>query len=298
MWDLQSIKPAVSLASEACIVFLNQFRSETVDIPALADADSDTLVANVAKSCENTIVVIHNAWIRNVDAWIENPNVTAVIYAHYPGQESGAALVDVLYGIQSPSGRLPYTVPKNDSDYGSLLYPANTTNSNGSVHAIFTEGNNIDYRHFQANNIEPRFPFGFGLTYTTFGYSSVSAKWVTDNRPVAPPAPEVKVPGGIESLFGVLAEVSACVSNNGSVAAAEVAQLYIAYPGETVTYLRGFTKPFIYPSNTAEVEFSLTRRDLSRWDVVSQTWQLQTGEYKFFVGPNVRDATLVATLTQ
>ena len=81
------------------------------------------MVENVASKCSNTIVVIHNAYIRIVDAFYNNPNVTAIIYAHLPGQDSGTALVDLMYGRQSFSGRLPYTVAKQASDYGNLLNP-------------------------------------------------------------------------------------------------------------------------------------------------------------------------------
>ena len=125
LWDFVSQNPDVDPATDACIVLINQFAAEGSDRTSLTDADSDTLVNNVASKCNNTIVVIHNAGIRVVDAWIENPNVTAVILAHLPGQDSGRALVDVMYGKQSPSGRLPYTIAKQESDYGSLLKPSN-----------------------------------------------------------------------------------------------------------------------------------------------------------------------------
>jgi beta-glucosidase len=129
LWDLQSNDPYVSSASDACIVFINEFALEGVDRTSLADPASDKLVSNVARNCTNTMVVIHNAGIRLVDNWIDNPNVTAVIFAHLPGQDSGRALVEVMYGKQSPSGRLPYTVAKKESDYGDVLAPATNRNS-------------------------------------------------------------------------------------------------------------------------------------------------------------------------
>lgn len=123
-WDFQNQNPDVSAASNACIVFINEFATESQDRQSLADVDSDKLVNNVAKKCSNTIVVIHNAGIRLVDAWIDNVNITAVIFAHTPGQDSGRALVEVMYGKQGFSGRLPYTVGRKQSDYGSLLSPS------------------------------------------------------------------------------------------------------------------------------------------------------------------------------
>jgi beta-glucosidase len=87
----------------------------------LPDDFSDGLILNVANNCSNTIVVIHNAGVRLVDQWIEHPNVTAVIFAHLPGQDSGRAITQLLYGVQSPSGKLPYTVAKNESDYNAAI---------------------------------------------------------------------------------------------------------------------------------------------------------------------------------
>lgn len=123
VWDTESNNPTVLGNNDACLVFINDFATEQLDRTVLADPTSDQLVNNVARQCSNTIVVIHNAGIRLVDAWIENPNVTAVIFAHLPGQDSGKALVEIMYGRQSPSGRLPYTVAKAPQDYGQLLVP-------------------------------------------------------------------------------------------------------------------------------------------------------------------------------
>src|SRR6478735_5291479 len=104
-------------------------------------------------SLAQTIVSIHNAGIRLVDQWIDHPNVTAVLLAHLPGQDSGNSLVEIIYGNQSPSGRLPYTVAKNESDYGELLMPVTADNaSNYYTSANFTEGVYIDYRRFDAFN--------------------------------------------------------------------------------------------------------------------------------------------------
>jgi beta-glucosidase len=136
----------------------------------LQDGYSDTLVTNVASQCHNTIVVIHNAGVRLVDNWIDHPNITAVIFAHLPGQESGNALVELMYGRQSPSGRLPYTVAHSESDYGALLGPDLATPDNPFYpQSDFTEGLMIDYKHFINEDIQPRFAFGFGMCNTNRG---------------------------------------------------------------------------------------------------------------------------------
>jgi beta-glucosidase len=121
-WDFFNNTPVVNQGSQHCIVFVNEVAAEGWDRPSLADGYSDDLVLSVAAQCNSTIVVIHNAGVRLVDEWIENPNITAVIYGHLPGQDSGRALVQLMYG-QSPSGRLPYTVAKKDTDYGIALNP-------------------------------------------------------------------------------------------------------------------------------------------------------------------------------
>jgi len=127
VWDVTNINSTASVdrASDACIVFLNAWASEGYDRPGVRDDYSDALVLNIAKQCNNTIVVIHNAGVRLVDQFADNPNVTAIMYAHLPGQDSGRALVSLLYGESNPSGKLPYSVPKNESDYNDLL--ASTT---------------------------------------------------------------------------------------------------------------------------------------------------------------------------
>lgn len=304
-----------------CIVFVNEFATEGQDRPGLADPYSDALVVNVASKCNNTVVVIHNAGIRLVDGFYDNPNVTAIVYAHLPGQDSGTALVDLLYGRQSFSGRLPYTVAVQASDYGTLLdptapdntsnyftqsrcpmltipkTPANTNKGN------FTEGVYIDYKAFIRANITPRFAFGYGLTYTNFTYSRLAISLASTRPTSLGPGPFPRLPpaaatleGGNPHLFDVIAYVSVNVANTGSIVGAEVAQLYVGIPGGPPKVLRGFAKQTVLPGASASVVFPLTRRDLSRWDVVAQEWVLQSGLYSFYVGASVLDVRLTGRL--
>ncbi|KAJ3560473.1 hypothetical protein NPX13_g9288 [Xylaria arbuscula] len=166
-WDFDSGNPGVDQSSDACIVVGNAFATEGWDRLGLHDDYTDALINNVASRCNNTIVVFHNAGVRLVDQFIDNPNVTALIFAHLPGQDSGRALVSLLYGDVNPSGKLPYSVPRNESDFGPLQ---NATQPDG-IYALFPqsdfdEGVYIDYRAFDAKNITPRYEFGFGLSYT------------------------------------------------------------------------------------------------------------------------------------
>lgn len=203
-----------------------------------------------------------------------------------------------MYGDQAPSGRLPYTVAKNESDYGDLLSPVKPNNaSNYYTSANLTEGVYIDYRHFDIRNITPRFEFGFGLTYTTFEYANLGIA-VTDrgtNASALPPVAPVRQ-GGIESLWDVLVAIKAEISNTGSVFAPEVAQLYLGIPGAPVKQLRGFEKVPLEPGKSKTVNFELTRRDLSIWDTVQQSWVLQRGKYMVYVGASSRDIRLCGSL--
>jgi beta-glucosidase len=300
-WDFVRQDPSVNPTSDACIVFINEQASEGWDRPSLADSYSDTLVENVARKCNNTHVVIHNAGIRLVDRWIENPNITAVIFAHLPGQETGQAIVDVFYGHQSPSGRLPYTVAKNESDYGQILNPDVPTNAtDGHLQSNFTEGVYIDYRHFLAQNITPRYEFGFGLTYSDFTYSDIAVKSLLRNDSVAYRLNSTTL-GGIEggdpSLWDVVATVSCTIRNTGTVAAAEVAQLYVHIPGGPDRVLRGFEKRLLQADESAQLSFELTRRDVSEWDVHTQSWRIPSGTHEVMLGKSVLDIHLHATLT-
>jgi beta-glucosidase len=261
------------------------------DSLTLPDDFSDGLVLNVANDCSNTIVVIHNAGVRLVDQWIEHPNVTAVIFAHLPGQDSGRALVQLLYGVQSPSGKLPYTVAKNESDY-SVPTPALPAGQYQLFpQADFTEGVFIDYRDFDKKNITPRYEFGFGLTYTTFQYSDLTVEVIGNTSRYAT-GPVIE--GGIAGLWDVVAKVSAVVTNIGGVDAAEVAQLYVNVG--SVKQLRGFSKVDVPVGGSIPVEFDLLRRDLSEWDVQEQAWVLEAGNYEVFVGSSSRDLPLQGTL--
>jgi beta-glucosidase len=297
-WDFTSGKPVVDPVSDACLVFGNAYATESADRPSLRDDYTDGLIKHVADQCNNTIVVLHNAGIRLVDQFVDHPNVTALIFAHLPGEASGRATVSILYGQSNPSGRLPYTVARNESDY-AVLGPDQPEGIFAKFpQSNFTEGIFVDYRHFDAKNITPRYPFGFGLSYTTFDYSNLSVAKAEDANFDEYPTGQV-VEGGQQDLWDVLVNVSADVANTGGVDGAEVAQLYVGIPadGAPVRQLRGFEKPYLNVSSKATVSFGLTRRDLSVWDVVAQKWRLVRGEYTIEVGRSSRDLPLVEKVT-
>ncbi|KAK8049213.1 glycosyl hydrolase family 3 N terminal domain-containing protein [Apiospora phragmitis] len=293
-WDFESINPTPYVNADACLVFINAYSSESFDRTSLTDEFSDQLIKNTAANCTNTIASAPST------PGSTTPNVTAVLYAGLPGQESGHSIVDVLWGDVAPSGKLPFTVAKQESDYGHLLN--GTVTFDAFPQQDFTEGLYIDYRAFDRDGVEPLYAFGHGLSYTTFEYKdlAVSKEDRVDTRPIPDPAVPV-VQGGHPALWDVVAQVTCTISNTGGVAAAEVAQLYVGIPSSDefvtpVRQLRGFEKVPVEPGKTSKVTFPLTRRDLSVWDVTAQQWRLQPGSYKINVGASSRDIKLEGTL--
>ncbi|EEY23873.1 beta-glucosidase [Verticillium alfalfae VaMs.102] len=300
--DFESGDPSVNPNSDACIVIGNVWATEGYDRPSLRDQYTDKLILNVANKCANTIVVFHNAGPRLVDSFIEHPNVTSVIFAHLPGQDSGRALISLLYGQENFSGRLPYTVARNESDYGDLLKPYYTSRDAPSrfrtyPQSNFVEGTFVDYRDFDSKKVDPRFEFGFGLSYTTFNYSFLKISKTNGSLGAYPTGPVIE--GGNKDLWDELVIVEADVTNSGKVDGMEVAQLYLGIPGDEHTplkQLRGFEKQLIKVGETATIKFPLRRRDLSVWNVEAQKWHLQEGEYRVSVGKSSRDLPLKGIL--
>ncbi|OTA66831.1 glycoside hydrolase family 3 protein [Hypoxylon sp. EC38] len=137
--------------------------------------NGDEIIKNVSSLCNNTIVVIHSVGPTLVTDWYDSPNVTAILWAGLPGQESGRSIVDVLYGKVNPAARTPFTWAAKREDYGAdILYEPN--NGNDAPQQDFTEGVFIDYRALDHANIDPIFEFGFGLSYTTFEYSDLQVE--------------------------------------------------------------------------------------------------------------------------
>ena len=192
---------------------------------------------------------------------------------------------------------MPYTVAKNESDYNTLAPDLPEGIFQLFPQSNFTEGVYIDYRNFDAKNITPRYEFGFGLTYTTFAYSDLEIEVLPGVPTSELPPPSPIAQGGIATLWDVIAQVHATISNTGSVDAAEVAQLYVGVPGGPVRQLRGFAKVDVPAGGNVTVEFDLLRRDLSEWDVVQQSWVLQQASYPIYVGSSSRDLPLTGTLT-
>ncbi|KAF8676990.1 Glycoside hydrolase family 3 protein [Rhizoctonia solani] len=264
--------------------------------------NGDELVKAVAAANKNTVVVVHSVGPIIVEPWVDHPNVTAILWAGLPGQESGNSLVDIVYGDVNPSAKLPYTIAKKPEDYSAqVVY----NDPSEQPQIPYTEGLLIDYRWFDAKNIEPRYEFGFGLSYTTFEYSNLKVARAED----ALSKELIWWDGGVSGnktgasietwLHDALFKVSFTVKNTGKVAGSEVAQLYINPPAganEPPSVLRGFDKIKLAPGESKTVELVLSRYDLSIWDVERQGWARMEGTVGVWVGSSSRDQRLNGTI--
>ena len=157
----------------------------------------------------------------------------------------------------------------------------------------FLEGVYIDYRAFDQQNIEPRFEFGFGMSYTTFEYSDLQISRVATGTLDPAPSGDI-IPGGHADLWNTIFTITVLVTNTGLFEAAEIAQLYIGIPCEDqpIRQLRGFDKRVISIGESVTMEFPLKRRDLSIWNVTTQRWELVPGKYLVYVGASSRNLPL------
>ncbi|KAJ0275857.1 glycoside hydrolase 3 [Colletotrichum noveboracense] len=250
--------------------------------------NGNELVRAVAAANQNVVVVVHSTGPIILESILAQPGVKAVVWAGLPSQENGNALVDILWGATNPNGKLPYTIGKAAGDYGTAVSRGSEDN--------FSEGLYIDYRHFDQANIEPRFEFGFGLSYTNYTYSGIS---VTSTASSGPAVGDV-VPGGRADLFEEVATVTATVTNSGAVDGAEVAQLYVTLPSGAPAappkQLRGFQKLRLAAGESGTATFILRRKDLSYWDTRSQNWIVPAGTFGVKVAASSRDIRLEDTL--
>jgi beta-glucosidase len=260
---IKAAAAAAKAASAAVVVVSDDTESEAADRPSLSlPSAQDELISAVAAANPRTVVVV-NAGAPVAMPWL--PAVAGVLDAWYPGQTSGTSLARVLFGQTDPGGHLPVTFPVALSQV-----PASTTAQfpgNGST-VQYSEGVDVGYRWYDAKDIAPLFPFGYGLSYTTFAFSGLSL-----SRPAVNGTQDVRV--------------SAVVTNTGHRAGSEVAQLYLGDPpgtGEPPRQLAGFQRVSLAPGASARVSFVLTPREESWWDDAAGGWTQTAGRYQVWVG--------------
>jgi len=270
-----AIDAAVDLAknSSVAVVFANSYETEGSDLSSIdLPGTQNQLIQQVAAANPHTVVVLNTGSAVTMP-WLES--VSGVLESWYPGQSNGTAIAALLYGDVNPSGKLPVSFPKSLADVPAST-PAQWPGVNGQVQ--YSEGLDMGYRWYQAKNITPLFPFGFGLSYTTFSFSGLS---------VSPLDSHGK------------ATITATVTNTGSKQGADVAQLYIGDPasaGEPPLQLKGFQRVDLAPGVSKQVSFPVTLRDLSTWSDSAKDWTAATGTYTVKVGDSSSSPQLSGNL--
>ena len=262
---------ATARAADAAVVVVSVPASEGMDRSSLAlPADQDKLIAAVARANARTVVVLNSSSAVTMP-WLGA--VGAVVEAWYPGQTSGTALARVLFGDVNPSGKLPVTFPRSDNQRparSTVDYPGDGDD------VYYAEGLLIGYRWYDATGQRPLFPFGYGLSYTSFRFSHLT----------------VSRTGG-----KLVARVT--VTNTGRRAGAEVAQLYVGSPAaahEPPHQLKAYTKVSLGPAQSRRVTLTLGLSSLASWDNSDTGWVLHKGTYRIYVGDSSRSLPVQANV--
>jgi beta-glucosidase len=271
---------AVQAATEAdvALVFIgtgDEWESEGFDRPDMELPGRQVeLLEKVAAANPNTVVVLNTGSPISVP-WIDK--VAAVVEAWFPGQECGNAIADVLFGDVNPSGKLSQTWPARLEDNPAFInYPG----ENGRV--VYGEGLFVGYRYYDVKKIEPRFPFGYGLSYSTFEYGNLRLDRA-------------------EYARGEAITVSVDVTNTGSRAGQEVVQLYVRDVESRLVRpekeLKAFAKVALEPGETQSVTLTLDERATSFYDDAQAQWVAEAGEFEVLVGASSRDIRCTGVFT-
>jgi beta-glucosidase len=246
-------------ACDVAVVFAGDQESEGVDRPDLSlPGFQDQLIEAVARANPRTVVVLDTGG-PVLMPWLSQ--VPAVGEAWYPGEEDGGAISAVLFGDADPAGKLPITFPAADGAVPAST-PAQYPGVSGT--ATYSEGLDVGYRWDDARGVTPLFPFGYGLSYTSFGFSHLTVR-----------------------VSGATVRVAALVTNTGRRAGTEVAQLYIGDPPsaqEPPRQLRGFQRVTLGPGQSRMVRFGLPAGALAYWDTATGGWATAPGTYQVYLG--------------
>jgi beta-glucosidase len=269
--DLSAAAQAAKSAKTAVVVVSDDTESEATDRPSLnLPSAQDELISTVAAANPNTVVVV-DAGAPVAMPWLNQ--VSSVVDAWYPGQTSGTSLAQILFGKVDPSGHLPVTFPASLTQV-----PASSTAQFPGIsgQVLYSEGLDVGYRWYDAKNLTPMFPFGYGLSYTKFTFSRLQIQ-PTDRNGV----------GDVN--------VSATITNVGHTTGADVAQLYMGDPAsaqEPPRQLAGFQKISLKPGQSAKIKFKITPRDTWWWDSNANGWTQSPGTYNVYVGDSSASADL------
>lgn len=275
--DGSDLRFATELASSAdiVIVLVATTSGEASDRSTLSLGETQNdLVWAIAEVNSNTVVAVTTPGACLMP-WADD--VSSIVVSWLPGQEAGNGLADVLFGAVNPSARLHVTIPNKDNEleFTDAQYPG----EGFPPEANYSEGLLVGYRYYEAKSIDPKFPFGHGLSYTSFQYSDIAFDKASGEGAVA-------------------GTVSVTVTNTGDVFGDEIAQLYITFPGsagEPPNQLKAFSKFGLNPAESKTAVFELKKSDLSIWNQNSHAWQLISGEFKAKSGGSSRDVASVET---
>jgi beta-glucosidase len=279
----QLVDPMVKkLASAAdavvvCVGYDTGSEAESFDRTFQLPGGQDELINVIREANPHTTVVITSGGGVDMTRWIEK--IPAVLQAWYPGQEGGTALAQILFGEVNPSGKLPATFERQweDSAVHDSYYP------DADKHVRYSEGVFLGYRHFDKSNVKPLFPFGYGLSYTTFKYGAlaVTPDTVQGDAPVT---------------------VSFDLTNTGLREGEETAEVYVGEPNATVPRpikeLKGFAKVDLKPGETKTVSVTLNRRAFSYYDVKTSQWTADPGIFEIKVGSSSQKIELTGQVTR
>lgn len=268
---------AASDVAVVCVGFGGEQEEEGYDRTFALPAGQDSLIMAVAKVNPNTIVVVNAGGNVDMQQWL--PNVKGLLQAWYPGQEGGTAIAEILFGKVNPSGKLPDSFEKRweDNPTFNSYYAVK-----GSKEVDYKEGLLVGYRYYDTKKVEPQFPFGFGLSYSSFAYSNLKIA----SHPVK------GKPGYT---------VSFTVKNTGKRDGAEVAQVYVSALKSKVERpekeLKGFMKVFLKAGEMKQVSVNLDSNAFAYYQVSSGRFVVDKGAYKVIVGASSRDLRLKDKVT-
>ncbi len=269
---------AAAKQAEVALVFAglpDAFESEGYDREHMRmPKNQDRLIAAVTKAQPKTVVVLHNGSPVEMP-WVND--VGAILEMYLGGQAVGLAAKDLLYGDVNPSGRLAETFPLRLEDNPSYIFYGGEKDC-----AEYREGIFVGYRYYDKKKMDVLFPFGFGLSYTKFGYSNLRLDKT-------------------QMLDTDTVTVSIDVTNEGSVAGKEVVQLYVAdkesTPIRPIQELKGFVKVALVPGETKTVTFQLSKRAFAYYNVAIADWHVETGDFEILIGRSSRDIVANACIT-
>ena len=274
--DLETVRAIASRADAVVVVTGLTYKDEGEFIPFFGESGGDReslglgreregLILAAADANNRCIVVLEGGSAITMGSWADHAE--AILMAWYPGMEGGNAIAEILFGDVNPSGKLPLTFPRSDDQLYPLGYEARSV-----VYDFYH-----DYRYFDRKGLEPLFPFGHGLSYTTYEYSNLrlNQSSATENQMIV---------------------INVDVTNTGSLAGEEIVQLYIGYPQSRVERpvkeLKGFARVALNPGQTKTATIQLDPQSLAYYNTADQKWEIEKMLYEVHVGASSRDIRL------